>query len=411
MTAEQPRSLKRRMADDWLPPAMTRAIRERRATTKAPAAAASTPSSTESLKAPAAAPAAAPTTYDVNDDPRWAKLNARALEELKVCDELYRPTNFWGPSLEQLLGDLDRMGLERFKSWPRATFWFQPYYGNKFSNKTIQETFKHAKAANPHARKDFVIAALNGSYNARRDYDAARLAWDNDRWPIDLTAHGESSFGTPWQRYRLLPDNQDLGFTRPYLNYMLMMAALSRHVDAPPKSVLEIGGGYGSLGEFLMAHDPELRYVDLDIPPLVTVASYYLTELFGDERVLTYNDEIPTTGKIDTPRSACLPNYRLPDLTSSFDLFVNSFSFQEMEPHVVDNYVQKVADLGVTYVASLNSLKGKPKASDGHAIGVVDPVTSPRIIEMFGKRGFELLGTYDQPLIQSAGQIAILRRR
>ena len=74
---------------------------------------------------------------------------------------------------------------------------------------------------------------------------------------------------------------KDHGWTRPYLNYMLCMAALSQHVDKPPTSVLELGGGFGVLGEFLLARGPQMRYVDLDIPPLLTVASYYLRTLYG----------------------------------------------------------------------------------------------------------------------------------
>ena len=54
------------------------------------------------------------------------------------------------------------------------------------------------------------------------------------------------------------------------------------------------------------------------------------------------------------------------DLAGPFDVFVNSFSFQEMEPDVVEHYVSQVASKQVSYVVSLNSRKGKPKIVDGH---------------------------------------------
>ena len=38
-------------------------------------------------------------------------------------------------------------------------------------------------------------------------------------------------------------------------------------------------------------------------------------------------------------------------------------------------------------------------------------MTSDRIVAMFVERGYELLGTYGDPLIQGAGELAILRRR
>ena len=42
----------------------------------------------------------------------WNELTNRSLEELKTCDPLFRPTSFWGPGLDQLLGDLDQRGLD-----------------------------------------------------------------------------------------------------------------------------------------------------------------------------------------------------------------------------------------------------------------------------------------------------------
>jgi putative sugar O-methyltransferase len=336
----------------------------------------------------------------------WSALTHRTLEELKVCDEKYRPTSFWGPGLEQLLGDLDRQGLPAFKSWSTSGYWFYPRYGQGLTNAIIDEAMTGIVRHRPNANENWLRAALNASHEARRDFDVAHMAWDLERWPTDLKAYGESLNGKPNQYYRFTGDKH--GWTRPYLNYTLCMAALSRHVDAPPKRFLEIGGGYGVLGEFLMQRDPEAVYVDVDIPPLMTVASWYLRELFRD-RVTIY-DGAPATGPLEIEGSAVLPNYRLPDLTADYDVFVNSFSFQEMEPDVVDNYVELVCARGIRYAVSLNSRLGKPKKSDGHEIGVQDPVTSARIIAMFERRGFTLQATYDAPLVNSAGQVAVLRR-
>lgn len=400
------RTLAHRLAADWIPPRLLRTVTGLRPT---PPAAAPPPAQAPLSPAVTAAAEAA-LDKKVEDDPRWVAMNSRVLEEIAGCDAAYRPTNFWGPALDQLLGDWNSMGLSTFKRWPRAGFWFLPLYGNGFSNLTIRQTFRRAKNVNPSARKQYVTAALNGSLQAHRDFDAARLGWDQTRWPADLDGFGESRVGEPWQHYRLASGRTDVGFGRAYLNYMLVLAGLSRHVDTPPRSFLELGGGFGALGEFVMARDPEARYVNLDIPPLVTLSSYYLTELFGDDRVLTYGPEVPSTGHIEVPRSACLPNWRIEDIKGPFDVFVNTYSFQEMEPDVVENYADKVAALGVEYVASLNSLAGKPVATEERAIGVLDQVTSPRIIEMFEKRGYRLLSTYQRPLLNSAGELAILRR-
>lgn len=403
-----------RIANDWAPPKLVSAVRRRRAAAAPQSEPKAADQSAASPQAAAAAGAAAAASVEEPappaDDPRWAKLTDRTLTELRECDSIFRPTSFWGPALDQLLGDMTALGLSQFKRWPSAGFWFLPTYGQGFINATIRQLFRRASNLNPSATRDYVSSALNGMFLGFRDYDALRLAWDQSRWPADLEGVGESTLGDPWQLFPLSPV-KGVRFGRAYVNYLLMMAALSRHIDAAPKRVLEIGGGFGVLGEILLARDPEATYVNLDIPPLVTVSSYYLTELFGDDRVQTYDDSIAATGPIEVTGSAVLPNYRLPDITGPFDVFVNSFSFQEMEPDVVEHYAAEVSRLDAEWIVSLNSRHGKPTVADGNAIGVVDPVTSARIIDIFGRHGYELQETFNRPLVNSFGEVAVLRRR
>ena len=159
----------------------------------------------------------------------------------------------------------------------------------------------------------------------------------------------------------------------------------------------------------MQQRDAGARYVNLDIPPLLTVAAYYLTTLFGQERVIT-PDLVPEVGPIEVTCCACVPNWRLPDVSGPFDVFVNTYSFQEMEPHVVDHYVAAIAATGTRYVLSVNSILGKRKAVDGQEGGVIEPVTSAAIIAKFQQRGYSLLATYRDPLIISAAEIAVLER-
>lgn len=339
----------------------------------------------------------------------WNRLTEFHLQGLDVCSPLYRPTNFWSPGVRRLLGDLNDRGLEVFKSWPTAHSWFYPIYGSGFSNATIGATHEFALTVNPSAREGFMTSALNGSLEARRDFDAARLFWDQQRWPFDLTGFGESKEGKPPQRYRLT-GTDEVGFGRPYLNYLLCLAALSHHVETPPRSFIEIGGGFGVLGEIVMQRDRNTRYVNVDIPPLLTVSSYYLTTLFGRDNIRTSLD-VPESGPVTLLATGCLPNWRIADVSDDFDVFLNSFSFQEMEPDVVEHYVDVIAKKGVRYAVSLNSILGKPTSETMSEGGVVRQVKSSMIIELFEARGYVLRGTYRDPLIQSAGEIAVLECR
>jgi putative sugar O-methyltransferase len=309
------------------------------------------------------------------------------------------------------LTDMEVMGLAAFKSWPEAFFWFYPVYGKRVPAAVLQRMVRMAEASGSDGTGRWVRPLLQSVPEARRDFDVARTVWDQARWPMDLESYGESDVGKPTQTFKLVEGVESAPrLTKPYLNYLLCLAGLSRHVSEPPRSFLELGGGYGTLGEIVMARDPGARYVNCDIPPLLSISSYYLTELFGDERVLTYDDRVADVGPIDVPRSACLPNWRIADLVGDFDVFVNSFSFQEMEPAVVEQYADAVASLGVDYVVSLNSRRGKPVAAEGK-VGVTQQVVSSMIIETFERRGYELCETYNRPLLVSQGELAILRKR
>lgn len=217
--------------------------------------------------------------------------------------------------MRQLSAALQAQGLESFKSWPGTSTWFYPVYGSGFSNATIKTTFDHARTVNPKAREAWTAGALNGSLEAR-------------------------------------------------------------HVETEPTSFLELGEGFGTLGEIVMRRNAAARYVNLDLPPLLTVAAYYL----------------------------------VPDVVGPFDVFMNAYSFQEIEPDVVDHYIQAVADMGVRYAVSYNSVHGKPKKILGPEGSALDPVTSARIIDMFQRRGYRLLHTYRDPLVVSAAEIAVLER-
>ncbi len=67
----------------------------------------------------------------------WEAITKRSLAEIDDADPLYRPTNFWQPGLHQLLSDMDELGLERFKSWPSAAYWFYPTYAANVRPETV----------------------------------------------------------------------------------------------------------------------------------------------------------------------------------------------------------------------------------------------------------------------------------
>jgi len=185
-------------------------------------------------------------------------------------------------------------------------------------------------------------------------------------------------------------------WSRTWLNYLRGLNFLKKIVDTHNlASVLELGGGYGGLGELLLKADARIIYVDVDIPPLAAVATFYLESVFGVGSVLTYEisrkmDVIDIEQISSEYMCAVICPWQLPRVQGQADLFVNFMSFQEMEPDVVANYIQLVQRLTRSFILIRNSRHGKPVAERDGEPGVICPVTTDDMIAQFD--AFDVLG-------------------
>jgi hypothetical protein len=143
---------------------------------------------------------------------------------------------------------------------------------------------------------------------------------------------------------------------------------------------MEIGGGFGTLGEILLQDDRnEAFYINVDIPPVAFVSSYYLQELLGKENVAVYSDlkdkDVLNINELKQQYKALdICSWQLPKLQGKIDLFVNFISFQEMEPDVVENYCNYVDKLQPKYILLRNMLEGKKKNDANYKVGVEEPI-------------------------------------
>jgi hypothetical protein len=155
--------------------------------------------------------------------------------------------------------------------------------------------------------------------------------------------------------------------------------------------VLEIGGGFGTLGEVLSGADIDgLHYIDIDIPPTSFVAQHYLGEVLGRKRVATYAQtcDKATIEISSLPQAAVLCSWQIEKLQGLVDLFVNFISFQEMEPHIVKNYLGHVTRLGARWVLLRNLREGKQLRKNDW-VGVDAPTLGDDYLAMLP--GYELV--------------------
>jgi hypothetical protein len=173
-------------------------------------------------------------------------------------------------------------------------------------------------------RSDLEDAAWEGVPWGRSDrwlYTfATRLLW---RYADRMTGHhpslrlAEPLLGSPLpvtDRGRLI--SQDLA------NTAIELAAIDRSRVLAPAHVLEVGAGYGRTAFALLSLFPDCTYTIVDIEPSLTIARWYLTQLFPADRITFLSPD-----QIDSIAPA------------STDLALSISSLSEMTPGTRDRYL------------------------------------------------------------------------
>ncbi|MFK7893113.1 MAG: putative sugar O-methyltransferase [Granulosicoccus sp.] len=296
-----------------------------------------------------------------------------AVQALIQQNALYHPGSFWADATTRIVDEILADGIENFRALPTPLQFFVPTYGQPGNRLTPEITDALHQCA---AQSEFVSIAIeqltSGYSSAFADYRVL-MASQRQSGQFSLAEFSESLVGNPIEQFVF----DGRRYSRSSLNYLLGLAMLQRHIGSDAIStVVEVGGGFGSLGEILLKTAiNDVRYIDFDLPPNSSISEYYLSSVFGSERVSGYSPQHGNT-KIhvdDLPRASVFCNWQIEQLIGQADLFVNFISFQEMEPDIVANYLEQVDRLQTRWVLLRNMREGKQKRTQT-SIGVQEPV-------------------------------------
>ena len=314
-------------------------------------------------------------------------------ESVKLMNEqssLYKPTEFWSEASKVIIRDLEVNGADSFRQLKSVLTFFVPTFGvpgNAISSELCDEIHQVLEKNNAtYKQSEFIERSLNGYHSALADYRVLLASDDAASRPY-LHNFSESKVGNPKEHFEF----DGKFFSRSSLNYALGLSFAKKHIDfSKINTVLEIGGGFGSLGEILLKSDDSIKYIDIDIPPTSNVSSYYLKECFGRELVSDFSD-VQNLEEIridDLNRANVLCSWQIEKLVGKVDLFVNYISFQEMEEDVVANYLNHVSRLEADWVLLRNMREGKQLKSE-HRFGVNKAIKSEDYGNML--EGYELI--------------------
>jgi putative sugar O-methyltransferase len=309
----------------------------------------------------------------------------QAFADMQTQNELYKPSSFWADASLRIAAALKQHGVENFRRIEENLSFFVPTYGypgNSFSQEMQSEISAFIQRAFPEAIKpqQTIALLLSGYQAALADYRVFLAAENHGKSPC-LSDFTESDYGNPLEQFEF----DQKRYSRSSLNYLLGLQLLKQHIDEEIHTVLEIGGGFGTLGEILAKSDiSNLRYIDIDIPPTLFVAEHYLSNALPNREVSGYLEskhadvlEIDKLSDISV-----LASWQLPKLRGKVDLFVNFISFQEMEPHIVQNYFSYVDRLQSTWILLRNMREGKQVKKTAEDIGVKQPILTDDYIRM-----------------------------
>ena len=314
------------------------------------------------------------------------------LDDMALASTLYRPTHHWQYAVNELIEAINNHGVENFRSLPLCLKTFVPCYAfpdyyqtpGRYNgmNKVLAEKFPvetgidKSQRTTTHSKFDIRLSdLLSGRLHALSDYRVFLASYSD--YPPYTDKASESKVGNPLEQFIF----DDRRYSRSFLNYLLGLNYLKS--TCSPKDiniVLEIGGGYGVLGEILLSDKRnDCFYINVDIPPVGYLATYYLQQVFGASEIGDYSKFRKCSSiEIDVIRkkykAIVLCPWQLPHLKGQIDLFVNYHSFAEMEPDVVDNYCRIVSGLKPRYILLRNLREGKQVMKAFGRYGVKMPV-------------------------------------
>ncbi|PLA74888.1 putative sugar O-methyltransferase [Hydrogenovibrio sp. SC-1] len=313
---------------------------------------------------------------------------------------LYRPSAFWAEASLELVKEFEANGIENFRRLMASLLFFVPTYGfpgNALSEEIVQQLETALEQVNASEKQQEIVSQFTSGYVAALADYRVFMATNGPRPSIegcvDLRSFSESQVGNPVEQFEF--DNHF--YSRSALNYLLGLSFLQQYVPLHTiNTVLEIGGGFGTLGEIVLKTFNSAQYIDVDIPPTSMVSEYYLQKVFGADQVSTYEDTATLTDIAvnSLQKASVLNSWQIEQLSGDVDLFVNFISFQEMEPEIVQNYLAHVKRLNAKWLLLRNMREGKQLRSQ-HRFGVETPILTEDYIRMVG--GYELVDSNVMP--------------
>jgi putative sugar O-methyltransferase len=228
----------------------------------------------------------------------WIQAMRAAMEE---APEIYRPGAFWNELIDANLDMLRSGGVENLKRTVANNYfnWMVTAPRDPQLQRAARSWLEHPSLAPLTNRLEEPASGLQMLYRPGSFSLSALASWPykffvGATWetarredPYRLTERlSEPEAGNPLRiRHRRRLISQDLANSIIELNFVGRSGVVREGCR-----VAELGCGYGRLA-YVYSEAFPLVYCVFDIPPTLAVAQWYLTEVFGSERVVPFSPD------------------------------------------------------------------------------------------------------------------------
>ena len=264
---------------------------------------------------------------------------------LESGDARGRPSKYWVELNRMNLAQLEDHGYENFKrtvalnyfTFARILPWNEQirFLLRKLPPSVSLDCLKRALAA----RKHDYFSAFNWIQSLIYNF-LALASWAYTRDAVSdprLLSLREPEDGNP----AAIRDQSGTLVSQDLASSILEINAISKSI-VPGSVVLELGAGYGRDAYAMLAANPGIKYIIVDIPPALWIAETYLSRQFPDLRVFRYRDFSVFDDIADEFRE-CDVAFFLSTQISSLpngiaDIAINISSLHEMRPEQIAFY-------------------------------------------------------------------------
>ena len=316
----------------------------------------------------------------------------KMMEESFKQDDLYTAGNYWKYYEKNIIKQIKNNSLTNFRSWKGGGGIgnIQSFGGgDERVGRSFMRNFHPFDNDFKFFDNSFIVKKYNSVINKLIPYFSflkyfvirvaeARLYHQNffdelifqkynliKRLDKELTEISDSNFGLEKNNFTLI-DNKI--YTSKFLDHLLFIYQIKKNTEFESINyILELGAGIGLLASAFLKLNKKIKYLIVDIPPTIFFSEYYLKNLgfkvFGYEEISKIN--VLDIKKIFEDYDViCLPSWKLHHLNNfKFDLFINIYSFQEMEKKQAMNYLSVFKKNLKKYVYLENLIEGHKKAT------------------------------------------------